>query len=65
MSELLLECYGVPGVGYGVDALLSGFYNCRQRGLPWQDSLVLATGHQTTYVLPVLDGKLDAAHCKR
>ena len=65
MSELLLECYGVPGVAYGVDALFSGYYNCKQRGLPWQDGLVLASGHQTSYILPVLDGRLDSAHCKR
>lgn len=65
MTELLLECYDVPGVAYGVDALFSAYHNHHQKGLPWQDALVLASGHQTTHVLPVLDGRLDSAHCKR
>lgn len=28
MSELLFECYSVPSVAYGVDALFSYQYNC-------------------------------------
>jgi len=65
MSELLLECYGVEGVAYGVDALFSGYYNHHRKGLPWEHALLLASGHQTSYVLPIVDGKLDSAHCKR
>lgn len=62
MSELLFECYGIPAVAYGVDALFSAHQNL---GCEVKDSLIVSSGHQTTHILPVLDGKLDSVHCKR
>ena len=63
MSELLFECYGVPAVTYGVDALFSAHSNLGiEEGT---DALVVASGYQTTYVLPVLNGHFDSVHCKR
>ena len=63
MSELLFECYGVPAVTYGVDALFSAHSNLGiEEGT---DALVVASGHQTPYVLPVLNGHFDSVHCKR
>lgn len=63
MSELLFECYGVPSVAYGIDALFSAHQNIGiEEGT---DALIVSSGHQTTYILPVLNGQLDATHCKR
>ena len=63
MSELLFECYGVPSVAYGIDALFSAHHNIGvEEGM---DALIVSSGHQTTCVLPVLDGMLDSTHCKR
>lgn len=63
MSELLFECYGVPSVAYGIDALFSAHYNFGIK--EGTDALIISSGHQTTYILPVLNGQLDSAHCKR
>ena len=65
MSELLFECYGIPSVAYGVDALFSAHHNFSREGQGLTDALIVSSGHQTTHILPVLDGKLDSAHCKR
>ena len=65
MSELLFEGYHIPAVAYGVDALFSAHYNSVQRGESLTDCLVITSGHQTTHVLPVLDGHLDSRHSKR
>ncbi|KAK7094381.1 hypothetical protein V1264_005953 [Littorina saxatilis] len=61
MSELLFECYHVPSVCYGVDSLFSFFHN-HPKAL---DGVILDCGYQTTHVLPVLDGKLVSANCRR
>ncbi len=65
MSELLFEAYNVPMVAYGIDALFSAYHNYSKRGVPLRDALVLTSGHQATHILPLLDRKFDARHCKR
>lgn len=65
MSELMFECYNVPSVAYGIDALFSAYHNFSLEGRGLEDALVISSGHQTTHILPILDGKLDASHCKR
>ncbi|XP_028842480.1 actin-related protein 5 [Denticeps clupeoides] len=65
MSELLFECYGVPHVSYGVDALFSFQLNARRRAEPPRTGLVVSSGYHCSHVLPVIDGRLDAANCKR
>ena len=65
MSELLFEAYGIPAVAYGVDALFSAYHNYAKKGIPLYNALVVSSGHQATHILPVLDGKFDARHCKR
>uniref|UniRef100_A0A8C4PXH5 Actin related protein 5 n=1 Tax=Eptatretus burgeri TaxID=7764 RepID=A0A8C4PXH5_EPTBU len=62
MSELLFECYHIPRVTYGIDALFSLHHNT---GGTAGDALVVSAGYHTTHVLPVIDGRLDAQHCKR
>ncbi|XP_053099437.1 actin-related protein 5 [Hemicordylus capensis] len=63
MSELLFECYQVPRISYGVDSLYSFYHNKRQC---WPCSgLIVSSGYQSTHILPVLEGRLDARNCKR
>ncbi|CAG8761862.1 26539_t:CDS:10, partial [Dentiscutata erythropus] len=50
MSELLFECYRVPSVCYGIDALMS--FHCN--GLSSDEGgIVISSGHTTTHVIPV------------
>ena len=65
MTELLFEGYNVPALSYGIDALFSAHHHQSQRGLQFRDALVVSSGHQTTHIIPVLDGRVDAGHCKR
>lgn len=61
MNELLFECYGVPGVAYGLDALLSW-----QHSRPTSsDALILRLGHHNCHVMPVLDGQLSSQWTRR
>ncbi|XP_039283759.1 actin-related protein 5 isoform X1 [Nilaparvata lugens] len=59
MSELLFECYQVPGVCYAVDAL------CGFQGGDHTEGLVVVLGHHCTHVLPVLGGRVDGAQARR
>ncbi|XP_054654664.1 actin-related protein 5 isoform X2 [Dunckerocampus dactyliophorus] len=66
MSELLFECYGVPHVSYGVDALYSFHHDSKQRNpRPPQTGIVLSSGYHCSHILPVIEGRLDAVNCKR
>uniref|UniRef100_A0A3Q0T6B0 Actin-related protein 5 n=1 Tax=Amphilophus citrinellus TaxID=61819 RepID=A0A3Q0T6B0_AMPCI len=66
MSELLFECYSVPYVSYGVDALYSFYHNNNQRKLqPPHTGIVLSSGYHCSHILPVINGRLDAVNCKR
>ncbi|KAM9856040.1 actin-related protein 5 [Aulostomus maculatus] len=66
MSELLFECYGVPFVSYGVDGLYSFYHNNTQRNPRQpQTGIVLSSGFHCSHILPVINGRLDAANCKR
>ncbi|XP_062855560.1 actin-related protein 5 [Trichomycterus rosablanca] len=66
MSELLFECYGVPRVAYGMDGLFSFYYDGVRRGhgAP-HTGLVVSSGYHCSHVLPFINGRLDAANCKR
>jgi len=63
MSELLFECYCVPRLAYGIDAMFSYCYNVNPSSE--YDALILSCGYQATHVLPVLDGHLCAAASQR
>ncbi|KAL1139299.1 hypothetical protein AAG570_006285 [Ranatra chinensis] len=63
MSELLFECYGVPGVMFGVDSLLSYHKDCNKD--PLRTGLVVCCGYHTTHVIPVINGRADAHHARR
>ncbi|XP_060525127.1 actin-related protein 5 isoform X2 [Cylas formicarius] len=58
MSELLFECYDVPGVCYGIDSLFSYyFYDQKAKKEPIKDVLIVSLGYQTCHVIPVLNNK--------
>jgi len=65
VSELLFECYCVPRVAYGIDALFSYCYNIDHVPLCQRDALIVSCGYQATHVLPLLGGQLCAAACQR
>ncbi|CAG8706892.1 24773_t:CDS:10 [Racocetra persica] len=49
MTELLFECYRVPSVCYGIDALFSFHFN----ELSFDEGgIVISSGHTTTHVIP-------------
>ncbi|XP_063421405.1 actin-related protein 5-like isoform X1 [Mytilus trossulus] len=63
MSELLFECYNIPQVTYGIDAMFSLYANHdRMEDI---NSLIVSCGYQTTHLLPVLGGRLDTSQCRR
>ncbi|XP_048777578.1 actin-related protein 5-like [Ostrea edulis] len=63
MSELLFECYHVPSVAYGVDALFSLYNN--QDITDQTHSLIVGCGYQTTTLIPVVGGRVHSAHSRR
>lgn len=60
MSELLFECYGVPGVSYGVDSLYSMYKN--EIG---DTALIVNCGYHTIHIIPVLQGRVIVEHARR
>ncbi|XP_071820810.1 actin-related protein 5-like [Apostichopus japonicus] len=63
MSELLFECYQVPKVAYGVDALFS-LHHSQPMG-DTSDGLVVSFGYHNTCILPYLNSRLETAMCRR
>lgn len=61
MSELLFECYHVPGICYGVDGLFGYQNNCAGK----KTGLVINCGHHTTHIIPVIDDIPDLINCRR
>lgn len=54
MNELLFECYQVPAISFGIDALFSLQKNFSKPVDPLPTSLVVRLGYQTTHILPVI-----------
>lgn len=72
MSELLFECYDVPGVSYCVDSLLSFYLNSsKEKSCSFIDATnsstgtILSSSHQTTHIIPVVDSEIQLSHTKR
>lgn len=51
MSELLFECYGVPSLAYGIDALYSYHFMHPNSS---ENALIVSFGYHTIHVIPVL-----------
>lgn len=60
MSELLFECYGVPGVCYGIDSLFSFAHN--NLG---ENGLIVSIGYYAIHVIPVLGGIAQHSKMRR
>ncbi|CAJ0918620.1 21341_t:CDS:10, partial [Entrophospora sp. SA101] len=62
MNELLFECYRIPSVCYGIDALFSFHAN----GLSFDEGgVVISSGHTSTHVIPIIGGHAVSEHIKR
>ncbi|XP_074654369.1 actin-related protein 5-like [Tubulanus polymorphus] len=61
MSELLFECYHIPELVYGIDALYSLYNNSPDT----RNGLVISCGYHSTYIMPYLNGRLDTSGCRR
>ncbi|KAL3289491.1 hypothetical protein HHI36_022912 [Cryptolaemus montrouzieri] len=53
MTELLFECYNVPGISYGVDSLFGRYFSEPQQ----ENALIVSLGYHTCHVIPVLKHK--------
>ncbi|KAG5896443.1 hypothetical protein JTB14_022522 [Gonioctena quinquepunctata] len=62
MSELLFECYGIPGVTYGIDSLFA--YKFTQ-AKPLEDALIISLGYQTCHVIPVIGNETIFENTRR
>lgn len=62
MSELLFECYSVPGISYGIDALFSYNYSDKP---PKEDALLISLGYHTMHIIPVLGGRVIFGNSRR
>lgn len=66
MSELLFECYNVPGICYGVDSLFSfHFYDQKQRAMPIKDALIVSLGYQACHVIPIISNQTIFENTRR
>jgi len=76
MSELLFECYCIPRVAYGIDALFSYYYSMKalvtalhggreSHDALGHDALIVSCGYHATHVLPVLNDRLCGPACQR
>lgn len=63
MSELLFECYQVPSIAYGIDAMYSFNYNNSKYQA--QNGLIISSSYNTTHILPVMQGQIDFPQCRR
>ncbi|CAH6720408.1 actin-related protein 5 [[Candida] jaroonii] len=62
LYEMLFETYNAPQVTFGIDSLFS--YYANTNGKP-QDAIVIGSGHQSTHVIPVCQGKGVLSQTKR
>ncbi len=65
INELLFECYQVPSVCYGIDALFSYFYHQQKQSKQAKNSLIIRSGNYSTHVLPFVNNSVDLRYCKR
>ncbi|KAK4217848.1 putative actin-related protein 5 [Rhypophila decipiens] len=59
MTEILFECYGAPGVTYGIDSLFSYRHNQGNTGL------VVSSSYSSTHLIPVYNQKAMLAQAIR
>lgn len=67
MNELLFECYGVPGLAYGIDSLFSWHHHKVETNTidTFHSALIISIGYHNTHVIPVLNGKIQLDKVRR
>ena len=68
MNELMFECYSVPSVAYGVDALFSLYKNhssINDGSATLPDALVVSIGFHTIHIIPIIDGEMITEGIRR
>jgi actin-related protein 5 len=60
MMELLFENYTVPSINFSIDSLLSYGKNSDK-----ENGLIIKSGFNSSYILPILNGKIEINHLKR
>lgn len=58
-NELFFEAYDVPSVAYGIDSLFSYRHN------GGKDGLVVSSAHESTHIIPVVNGRGVLSQAKR
>lgn len=61
MSELLFECYDVPGICYGVDSLFA----CNYSAKPLENGLIVSLGYHVCHIIPIIGHKTIHANTRR
>lgn len=64
MSELLFECYNVPSICYGIDALFA-YHHYPSAQPPHPDTLLISFGYHTIHVIPILNNETIFANTRR
>lgn len=59
MTEIIFECYGAPGLTYGIDSLFSYRHNKGNTGL------VVSSSYSSTHLIPVYNSKAMLAQAIR
>lgn len=54
MNELLFECYQIPAVSLGVDALFSLQKNFSEPFKPLPSAMIVRLGYQTSHIIPII-----------
>lgn len=62
MSELLFECYGVPGVSYGVDCLFAYHFSEEKQH---ENALIVNLGYYTCHIVPIVNGRTVFENTRR
>ncbi|CAH2350435.1 actin-related protein 5 [[Candida] railenensis] len=63
--ELFFETYQVPKITFGIDSLFSHYANTDNYNPKTANSLVIGTGHESTHIIPVVDGRGLLSQAKR
>ena len=68
MNELMFECYSVPSVAYGVDALFSLYENqnnFNNKDDIFRDALIVSIGFHTVHIIPIVNGEIITEGVRR
>lgn len=61
MSELLFECYNVPGICYGIDSIF-GYHKYHK---PLENGLIVNLGYQCCHIIPIMNNQTNFENTRR